>query len=174
MNKLHIYTGDGKGKTTAAMGLALRSLGHGNRVLIAQFMKNGVSGELKALRSFAQARVMAAPPFADFTFRMSEADRQAAREEQTAFARELCQVIAEFQPQTVILDELGIALSLDMVGPDAAEALIDAALRYGETAITGQTVPDALLARADYISRILSEKHPYATENLPARKGVEW
>ena len=52
--KLHVYTGDGKGKTTAAMGLALRSLGHGRRVLIAQFLKDGRSGELAALRTFEQ------------------------------------------------------------------------------------------------------------------------
>ena len=58
--KLHVYTGDGKGKTTAAMGLALRalgSLGHGRRVLIAQFLKDGRSGELAALKTFERATV---------------------------------------------------------------------------------------------------------------------
>ena len=71
-NKLHVYTGEGKGKTTAGMGLALRSVGHGNRVLVAQFMKRGNSGELKALQTFPNARVTMAEPVKGFTFRMSE------------------------------------------------------------------------------------------------------
>ena len=69
MNKLHVYTGPGKGKTTAAMGLALRSLGHGNAVLVAQFMKRANSGELAALRRL-NACVLTAPPISGFTFRM--------------------------------------------------------------------------------------------------------
>ena len=60
-HKLHIYTGDGKGKTTAAMGLALRSIGHGGRVLVAQFLKDGKSGELSAL-STLKTVIMTAPP----------------------------------------------------------------------------------------------------------------
>ena len=174
MNKLHVYTGDGKGKTTAAMGLALRSLGHGNRVLVAQFMKRGNSGELKALRVFENARVMTAPPIAGFTFRMTEEEKAVAREAQTAFAREAARAIEAFHPQTVILDELGMALSLGMVEKEAADALIEGALAQGETAVTGRTVPDELRERADYVSRIAAEKHPYETEKLAARKGVEW
>ena len=174
MNKLHVYTGDGKGKTTAAMGLALRSLGHGNRVLIAQFMKRGNSGELKALGTFENARVMTAPPISGFTFRMTEEEKAAARAAQTAFAREAARAVKDFQPQTVILDELGMALSLGMVEKEAADALIEGALAHGETAVTGRTVPDELRERADYVSRIVAEKHPYETEKLAARKGVEW
>ena len=80
MNKLHVYTGDGKGKTTAAMGLALRSLGHGNTVLVAQFMKKGNSGELAALRRFENATVMTAEPIRGFTFQMDDAQKETVQE----------------------------------------------------------------------------------------------
>lgn len=173
-NKLHVYTGDGKGKTTAAMGLALRSLGHGNRVLVAQFMKSGNSGELKAFRRFPEAVVMTAPPIAGFTFRMTEEQKRQTAQDQTAFAEEVAARAVQEQPRTVILDELCAALYSGMVARETAEALLGEALRWGETVVTGRDAPDWLLARADYVSRVQAEKHPFVTEGLPARKGVEW
>ena len=174
MNRLHVYTGDGKGKTTAAMGLALRSLGHGQRVLVAQFMKNGNSGELIALASFPCARVLLAPPIGDFTFRMDSAQKARARAEQTAFAEKLADLIGQMKPNTVILDEMGAALECGMLDEDTSRRALDAALEVGETVVTGYSVPGWLCARADYVSRICAVRHPFETEGLPARKGVEW
>ncbi|MBR4443167.1 MAG: cob(I)yrinic acid a,c-diamide adenosyltransferase [Clostridia bacterium] len=174
MNKLHVYAGEGKGKTTAAMGLALRSLGHGNRVLVAQFMKKGNSGELAALRTFENAVTITAEPVKGFTFRMSEDELSLTRAQQTAFARRAAEKIADWQPATVVLDELGMALALNLVDETEARRLIDAALASGETVVTGRSAPVWLAERADYLSRIMAEKHPYAAEGLPARKGVEW
>ena len=173
-NKLHVYTGEGKGKTTAGMGLALRSVGHGNRVLVAQFMKRGNSGELKALQTFPNARVTMAEPVKGFTFRMDAETQAKTAAEQTALIPGILQKIAEIAPKTVILDELGIAVTTGMITREDAESLIDASLQFGETAVTGRNVPEWLLERADYVSRIQAEKHPYVTEKLPARKGVEW
>ena len=172
-NKLHLYTGDGKGKTTAAMGLALRSLGHGNKVLVAQFMKTGNSGELTALRRLG-AEVMTAKPVRGFTFRMDEAQKALTRSQQTAFAQAVTEAIRQARPDTIVLDELGVALTTGMLEEAAARALIEAALESGETAATGRTAPAWLEDRADYLSRVRAEKHPYASEGLPARKGVEW
>lgn len=173
-NRLHVYTGEGKGKTTAAMGLALRSLGHGNAVLIAQFMKDGRSGELEALKRFENARVLLAPPLKGFTFQMTPAQLADARAEQTAFAARLIRDIDALRPQTVILDELCVALSLDMLEEKTARSLVDRALAAGETAVTGRDAPAWLLERADYVSRVVSVKHPFDTEGLPGRPGVEW
>ena len=174
MNRLHVYTGNGKGKTTAAMGLALRSAGHGNQVLVAQFMKKGNSGELKALDRFENVCVMAAAPIKGFTSRLNAEEKLYARADQTAFAQEVAGAIAQLRPQTIILDELGIALALDMVDETGARMLIEKALSCGETVVTGRMIPDWLAEIADYLSRIMAEKHPYMTEKLPARKGVEW
>ncbi len=173
-NKLHVYTGEGKGKTTAAMGLALRSAGHGRRILVAQFMKAGNSGELVALRRFENVCVMTAPPIKGFTSRMSPEEKRCARCEQIEFARDVIDKVRELRPETVILDELGIALHLDMVDEESARNLISCALEMGETVITGRTVPEWIEGEADYLSRIIAEKHPYITQKLPARKGVEW
>ena len=173
MNKLHVYFGGGKGKTTAAMGLALRGLGHHRQALIAQFMKNGESGELRALAGIAGATVLCAPPMG-FTFQMTDEEKRRAAQEQTAFARQVTEAIGRIGPQTVVLDELGVALSAGMVEEKAARALIEQALKHGETAVTGRSVPAWLQEQADYLSRISAEKHPYQSTGLCARKGVEW
>ncbi len=174
MNKLHVYTGTGKGKTTAAMGLMLRSLGHGNAALAAQFMKDGTSGELAALRQLPGAVVVTAPPMVGFTFTMNEAQLRETARLQTAFVRDVLDAIAAHRPKTIVLDELGEAAAAGLVPREAAEQLIDAALQCGETVVTGYHMPDWLEERADYLSRILAVKHPFDTEGLPARQGVEW
>lgn len=174
IHELHVYWGDGKGKTTAAMGLALRALGHGQKVLITQFMKNGDSGELKAFQSLPGAIVITAPPMNGFTFQMSHEELQLTRERQNAFAKEACGIITEEKPQTIILDELAIALTTGMVEESAARALMEVSLLHGETAVTGYSAPDWLLNMADYESQIVMRKHPCETERLPAREGVEW
>lgn len=173
-NKLHLYVGNGKGKTTAAMGLALRALGHGQRVLVAQFLKDGRSGELAALRQFPTARVWDAVPLDRFVFQMTAAERAEARAAQTLQAQALQAAVAADAPQLIVLDELALALQLDMVEEDAARALIVAALAQGETVVTGQQAPAWLHDQADYVSVIAAEKHPYATEGLQARAGVEY
>ena len=78
---LHLYWGDGKGKTTAAMGLALRALGHGRRVVILQFLKDGSSGEIEMLRRCGAA--VYACPNAKFTWLMTDAERAEARRTNT-------------------------------------------------------------------------------------------
>lgn len=174
MNKLHLYIGDGKGKTTAAMGLALRCLGHGGRALVGQFVKDGRSGELTALAQLPGALVTPCPPMEGFVAHMSEAEHTAARCAQTDYAHALCQQVKTFRPDCVILDELAMALFLGMIPEDAARRLISTALAHGETVVTGYFAPAWLREMADYITCMQAEKHPYQTENLTARKGVEW
>lgn len=174
IRKLHLYTGTGKGKTTAAMGLAFRALGHGERVLIAQFLKDGRSGELQAFKRFENATLWPGEPVKTFVFRMTPQQKEEARAGQTGQAQALTQAIAAMKPELIVLDELAMALTLDMVDEQTARALLDAALLSGETVVTGRTAPEWLQARADYVSVITAQKHPYQTEGLTARKGVEW
>lgn len=174
LHRLHLYTGDGKGKTTAAMGLALRAAGHGQRVLVAQFMKDGTSGELAALAELPGVTVYAASPFHGFTFQMTAEELAQAALSQTAQAQQLTALIRSSHPQTVILDELAMALHAGLVSDEAAQALLAAALEHAETVVTGYQAPAWLHDRADYVSVIHAEKHPYMTEGLAAREGVEW
>ena len=108
-HRLHLYYGEGKGKTTAAMGLALRALGHGRKVLIAQFMKTGTSGELAALRQVPGARVEVLSPVRGFFSRMSEGEQARTIREQTRQARDLADEINREQPDMIVLDELAVA-----------------------------------------------------------------
>ena len=107
--KLHVYTGNGKGKTTAAMGLALRSLGHGRRVLIAQFLKDGRSGELAALCTFEQATIYPAKPISGFVFAMSPEEKEEAARQQNAQAADIQKTAEAIQPALTVLDELNVA-----------------------------------------------------------------
>ena len=174
MNKLHLYWGSGKGKTTAAMGMAVRALGHDRRVLIAQFMKSGTSGELAVLCRFANAVVYPSVPVSGFVSRMSPDEKQQVCAEQTRMASALAETILSTRPEMIILDELAIAWQRGIVEEQTAIALVAAALISGETVVTGRDAPDWLKAHADYISRVDAQRHPYETEGLKAREGVEW
>lgn len=173
-NRLHVYTGDGKGKTTAAMGLALRALGHGRRVLIAQFLKDGQSGELSAIAKLPGAAIYPAQPLKGFVFLMSDEEKRETAAMQCREAQKLTQRILEEKPEMIVLDELCVALSTGMVDEETAGALLDAALSCGETVVTGRGAPEWLEKRADYVSCIKAVKHPYETEKLSARAGIEW
>ena len=164
---LHLYWGNGKGKTTAAMGLALRALGHGRRVVIVQFLKDGTSGEIAPLRA-AGAAVHACPN-AKFTWLMDEADKAAARE---ASARALGQALAE-PFDLLVLDEACAALKSGILD----EALLRRAVAFAkngrEVVLTGRDPAPWLQDAADYSTEMRAHKHPYA-DGVAAREGVEY
>lgn len=164
---LHLYWGNGKGKTTAAMGLALRALGHGQRVVIVQFLKDGTSGEIAPLRA-AGAAVYACPN-AKFTWLMDEADKAAAREAST---RALGQALAELF-DLLVLDEACAALKSGILD----EALLRRAVAFAkngrEVVLTGRDPAPWLQEAADYSTEMRAHKHPYA-DGIAAREGVEY
>jgi len=170
---LHLYTGDGKGKTTAAMGLALRMLGHGRTVLIAQFMKDGTSGELRALRQFGRVTLFEGARMEGFVFRMTEPELEEAREQQSRAVSELSEKVRSLRPDLTVLDELAVALATRMVGRADAERLLDAALESGDAVVTGRGAPDWLRERADYVSDVAAVKRRFE-EGQAAREGIEW
>ena len=164
---LHLYWGNGKGKTTAAMGLALCALGHGRRVVIVQFLKDGTSGEIAPLRA-AGAAVYACPN-AKFTWLMDEADKAAARE---ASARALGQALAE-PFDLLVLDEACAALKSSILD----EALLRRAVAFAkngrEVVLTGRDPAPWLQDAADYSTEMRAHRHPYA-DGVAAREGVEY
>ena len=164
---LHLYWGNGKGKTTAAMGLALRALGHGRRVVIVQFLKDGTSGEIAPLRA-AGAAVYACPN-AKFTWLMDEADKAAARE---ASARALGQALAE-PFDLLVLDEACAALKSSILD----EALLRRAVAFAkngrEVVLTGRDPAPWLQDAADYSTEMRAHRHPYA-DGVAAREGLEY
>lgn len=168
---LIVNTGKGKGKTTAAMGLAFRAVGHGMRVCIIQFIKGRWKyGELEAAKRFAdllEVHVLGR----GFTWASENlAEDTRVAQEAWKFARE---VLASGRHDVVILDELTYLIKYGMV--DEAEVL--ETLRDRPAAIhvvvTGRDAPRGLVEAADLVTEMRSVKHPY-DEGVEAQKGIEY
>lgn len=168
---VHLYTGDGKGKTTAAMGLALRALGRGKRVVCAQFLKGGKSGEILALERFEGFLRIQNPDQVKFVFQMTPGERADCAGD---CARILCEAAERAKgADMLILDEICAAVNLGMLKESDVTAAISALPSRVEIVMTGRDAPEALAARADYLSEIRAVRHPY-DQGTPAREGVEY
>jgi len=165
--------GNGKGKTTAAMGLALRALGSGMRVYVAQFLKSGESCELAALRELKNVTIEYAEPIGKFTFSMTGEEKEDARNRQMSALMRADEAVATLRPDLMVFDEFALAMHMDMVDQDAAMRLIDRALSLGEVVTTGRHAPETLIKRADYVSEVRKIAHPYE-KGLRARRGIEF
>jgi len=166
---LHIYHGDGKGKTTAAMGLALRMAGRGRRVVIAQFLKCEDSGERLALNGVPNVELLPLPDCLPFTFQLTEEQR---KEELIRYSRMMSSLETRAgQADLLVLDEVCDAIDCGLVELERVLGLLDGF--SGEAVLTGRKGQPELLARADYVTRMEKEKHPF-DRGVEARKGVEW
>ena len=165
---VHLYCGDGKGKTTAAMGLALRALGQGMRVVVVQFLKNGTSGELEPLKKLGAA-VYSGQPGAKFTFQMNAEEKAQAAKENNARLAEALQ-----QPcDLLILDEICAARKSGMVDEALAKQAVLERPQHREVVLTGRNPEAWMVEAADYITEMQPRRHPYE-QGIPARKGIEF
>lgn len=173
---IHVYTGDGKGKSTAALGLALRASGHGLRTFIIQFMKNpemmgDIFGEVQAIgkyplgieiRSFGRAGWIRAGEF-------TEDDRQLAGE-----ALDLARnILADPEINLVILDEIFLPFHFGIIALKDILDLIDLKPSRKELVLTGRKAPPEVIERADLVTEMRMIKH-YFEKGQNARKGVEY
>ena len=143
---LHLYYGDGKGKTTAAMGLALRAMGSGKRVVILQFLKGGKSGEVPLLEQLG-AKVYRGKAGQKFVFQMNEAEKEATRQLQNA---NLTAAMAD-PADLLILDEAGSAWELDMVDKALLQKAVLERPAEQECVLTAHAAPQWMLDAADYV-----------------------
>lgn len=167
---IHLYTGDGKGKTTASVGLAVRALGAGLRVAFAQFMKGGVSSELGLLANCG-ARVMHIEGSKKFVFAMNEAGRAAYRAVQAMIFADAVAAAGDFD--VLVLDEIVSAIRTGMVDLDAVVDFLKTKPEGLEVIMTGRDAPLEILGFTDYISFVKCEKHPYE-QGVTARAGIEY
>jgi len=168
---LEVYTGDGKGKTTAALGLALRATGHGWKVLMIQFMKGSPEyGEITAAKGIKGLTVVQTglPTFVEKCNPSAEDLAEAARG--LALARE---GLSSGQYRLVILDEINVAVDYGLVKLDDALALIDACPEDVELVFTGRGAKPAVLDRADLVSEVHEVKHPYQ-KGYVNRVGIDY
>lgn len=165
---LHLYYGDGKGKTTAAMGLALRAIGSGKRVVIVQFLKGGTSGEIPMLEQLG-AQVYRGKAGQKFVFQMNEAEKAATRELQNQNLRNAMARPADL----LVLDEAGSAWELDMVDKDLLRRAVLERPAAQECVLTAHKAPQWMLDAADYSTEMKCRRHPYQ-KGIKARKGIEY
>lgn len=165
-----VYTGDGKGKTTASLGLALRTLGHGAKVAMVQFMKGRTYGELIAAKNLPNFEII-----------MSGRDEFVSKEDpeeidikmaQEGFAKAQ-ECINSGRYDMVILDEINVALDYELVSVPEVLNLIKNRPKHVDLVLTGRYVPAAIIEIADLVSEVQEIKHHYQ-KGVEARQGIEF
>ncbi|RKZ29419.1 cob(I)yrinic acid a,c-diamide adenosyltransferase [bacterium] len=168
---LQIYTGDGKGKTTAALGLALRACGHGRKVIMIQFMKGDIEyGEVKIASKIPgfELHQFGLPTFVEKGNPAAEDLRLA--KEGFDFA---CEIISKGEYDVVILDELNCAIDYGLIYLEDVLELLDRVPKEMEIIITGRNARPKLTERADLVSEIKEIKHPFQ-KGILAREGIDY
>lgn len=169
---IHVYCGDGKGKTTACMGLALRCAGRGNKVLIAQFMKSRDTGEIVALQNISNIEIMRGKTSDKFTFQMNDEEKaQTLKEHDELFAKVLAKC-KDGDIDLLILDEVIGACTANVFDYKKVVDLMKNKPKKMEMAISGRNPNPEFIELADYVSEIKLIKHPF-TKGIVARDGIE-
>ncbi len=167
---IQVYTGDGKGKTTAALGLALRAAGHGLRTYIGQFMKGWPYGELESLRNHPQITIEQYGDQNCWVRRDQITPEQVARTRRgLERARE---AMLSGQYDIVVLDEVNVALWFGLLTVEEVLAFLDQRPEGVEVVLTGRRAPQELIDRADLVTEMREVKHYYQA-GVPARVGIE-
>ena len=170
---VHIYHGNGKGKTTAAVGLCTRAAGSGLQVLFVQFLKDGTSGELRTLRGMHGVRILKGAPVEGFLKDKEHDVRAATGLEHRARFAEARRMVEEGAFDLVVFDEAMATMNLGLLPVETMTDFLDHRPVGLEVVLTGRRPPKAILDRADYISEIRCVRHPYQ-KGIDARKGIEW
>lgn len=169
---VHLYVGDGKGKTTAAIGLAVRALGAGKKVLMLQFLKGQQSSELEPLRRLGIV-IKRTEEIKKFVFQMNEQELAEATQSCKDCIDALRTALGEEGYEVIVLDEVVDAVNCKLV--DAAELLDLIADRPAgvEIVMTGRNPGDQIVEAADYLTVMTALKHPYQ-QGVQSRKGIEY
>ena len=180
MGLVHIYCGDGKGKTTAAVGLALRMAGNGRKVVLVRFLQPEDSGEVRTLRGIPGVEVLPCTKCFGFTWQMTGEENQQAAEHckiqfQKAWDRavSLCESRETDADVLLVLDEAAAALEHGLLQLSGVLDCVDHRPANLEIIFTGRRMPGELLERADYVTEMRAVRHPYA-RGIRARRGIEY
>lgn len=175
---IHIYEGEGKGKTTAAVGLAVRFAGAGGHVLFTQFLKKNTSGELAVFEKVEAIQLLLCEKNFGFTFRMTPEEK---REAVVCYSAHLHRVLAAARQMAdqyptgilLVLDEVLAAYHQNMINRQELLDFLKEKPENLELVMTGRNPAPELLEFADYVTVMEKKKHPYDRE-IGARRGVEW
>ena len=170
---IHVYYGDGKGKTTAAMGLALRMLAAGGRVVIVQFLKDGGSGEVRMLSSRLGVTVFACAPTGKFTWEMTNEELAAVRKTHDKNLAAALDEVEALGARLLVLDEVLDALAMRLVNEEAVSRVLKRGASELEVVLTGRNPSEDIASHVDYLTEMVCKKHPFE-QGVPSREGVEY
>jgi cob(I)alamin adenosyltransferase len=171
---IHVYHGMGKGKTSAALGLALRASGSGMKTVIVQFLKDMASGELTQLSALPNVTVLRGKdPSKMFTFNMDDGARSATKRIHDENLARALALVREGDCDVLVLDEALDALELGLVDADALSSLLRDKPPALELVVTGHKPMDWIIQLADYVTEMVKIKHPY-DNGVTARRGIEF
>lgn len=168
---VQVYTGNGKGKTTAALGLALRAAGHGLRVYIGQFLKGQEYGELASagrLAPFVSIEQFGRRGFVHVTERLEDEDIARAKRG----LRKCLKAMLSGKYRIIVLDEINVALHFELLSEKEVRDLLDRKPEDVEVVLTGRYAPSWLVRRADLVTEMREKKH-YYNKGVKARPGIE-
>ena len=168
---VHIYYGDGKGKTTAAMGQAIRAAGSGLDVLVFQFMKDNTSSERKILEEIPNITLLPGKRHMKFFNQMNTEEKAEYRHYNTKALDEIAKFCINFD--VLVLDEAVCAVDLELLSEEKLVNFIKHKPRGLEVIMTGHHVSDALFETADYVTEMTKVKHPFDAGKR-AREGIEF
>jgi cob(I)alamin adenosyltransferase len=166
-----VYTGNGKGKTTAALGLAVRAVGHDEKVIIIQFMKgNRNYGEIKALEKYLPIEIIQSGRDEFVNKNNPEQVDVDLAHKAVEMARS---VLKEKQVDLLILDEINVALDFNLISKEDVLELIDLKPETTDLVLTGRYAHPDVIERADLVSEVKEVKHHYQ-KGVPAQTGIEF
>lgn len=169
---IHIYCGDGKGKTTAAVGLAVRCAGGGGKVFFYQFLKDGTSGEIDILKNIDEITVGKGYALAKFSFQMTDEEKENARIFYEKELDEIISIVSNQEYQLCVLDEILHAVNLGFVSLDKLVGFLKNKPEKLEVVLTGRNPKEELCELADYITEMNKIKHPF-DKGISARTMIE-
>lgn len=168
---IQVYTGDGKGKTTAALGLALRAAGHGFRTYFGQFLKGQPSGEIIAAQKLSP--LITFEQFGRKKFIMVTEDFEEEDYHLAAEGLKKClEAMLSSEYQIVVMDEINVAMNLGLIKEEEVYQFLDKKPEKVEVILTGRYAPESIIERADLVTEMVCRKH-YYEKGVRARKGIE-
>ncbi len=169
---IHLYCGSGKGKTTAALGLAVRYAGSGGRVLFVQFFKTMESSELNSLALLPNVEVLRNSSRFSFYDEMTPAQIEAVTRENNANLGLALEKVRSGACGMLVLDEIAGCYQYNLIDRGEVDRLLTDT-RGVEVVLTGIHPPESFTAVADYITEMVCKRHPYE-KGVPARRGIEF
>lgn len=171
---VQVYTGNGKGKTTASIGLGIRAYGNGLKVIMIQFLKSGVTGELNVLNKLGENfKVYRFEKEKDFTWNLTEEQKEELQKEISEGFNFAKKVVKDNMCDMLILDEVMASVNGGYIDEEDVLKLIESKNDKMELVLTGRNVPKAIVDKSDLITEMKDVKH-YFNKGIPARKGIEF